>query len=301
MAESFKKPKKSKEERAKEYSKPAFATNAFLLFKKATDIVSAKEQGKGKLILEEILHSILFLGNIHVPVYRPEHIFSDKEMLHRTKEDFPRPFDLFQTEVAQRTPFCYFLQLLTECYSQENETTVKKNLSGLLGDCKKSGERYPLISSVICICEYNKHRYYGREIMTSVSCLNVWDCKVASAVMSMFPQDTGTPRTIQLPATVRCEAFDVEDMYNVKPPCGRCNQLYSLPGHTDVLNKAGNCAETEAISNLLQDQEGVSEQTTITGGVYSDQEVEEWMTACFKKHMSNINMNDNYDIQVVYD
>ncbi|GAA6074594.1 uncharacterized protein LOC119217615 [Tachysurus ichikawai] len=46
-----------------------------------------------------------------------------------------------------------------------------------------------------------------------------------------FPQDTGPPRTIQLPATVRCEAFAVEDMSHVKPPCGRCHQLYSLPGH----------------------------------------------------------------------
>ncbi|XP_060721254.1 uncharacterized protein LOC132842545 isoform X1 [Tachysurus vachellii] len=301
----------SKEERAKEFlSNSAFARNAVLLFNKANDIVSAQEQGDlrsdAKLILEEMLHSILFLGNIHNTVYCPEYIFPHVQKLDKIKEDFPRPFDLFQTHVAQRTPFSYFLQLLTVCYSQGHETRMMEILSEILGDCKKKGDRYPLISSVICICEYNKHRYYGvslscesgreREIMTSVSCLKVWHRKISFAVMSMFPQDTGTPHTIQLPATVRCVAFDVKDMSQVKPPCERCNQLYSLPGHTDGLNEPGNCAETEAISNLLQDQEGVSEQTTITGGVSSDQEIKERMTAFFNQHM-----NDNYNILRVYD
>ncbi|GAA6074596.1 uncharacterized protein LOC113640148 isoform X1 [Tachysurus ichikawai] len=261
-----------------------------------------------------MLHSILFLGHIHAAVYCPEYIFLDMDMLHRTMKDFPKPFALFRTHVAQRTPFSYFLQLLTVCYSQGHETTVKKNLSQFLGDCKKKGDRYPLISTVICICEYDKHTYYGaslscesdieREIMTSVSCLKVWHHKISSAVMSKFPQDTGPPRTIQLPSTVGCKAFAVEDMSQVKPPCGRCHQLYSLPGHTDILNEPGNCAETEAISNLLQDQEGVSEQTTITGGVYSDQEIKERITACFNQHMRDINMKkkkaDNYNILDVY-
>ncbi|XP_026998323.1 uncharacterized protein LOC113640149 isoform X1 [Tachysurus fulvidraco] len=309
MAESSKKPKKSKEERAKEFlSNSAFARNAFLLFNKATDIVSAQEQGdlqSAKQILEQMLHSILFLGHIHVPVYRPEHIFSDMEMLQRTMNVSPKPFECFQTHVALRTPFSYFLQLLTVCYSENQEATVKNKLAALLADCKKSGDRYPLISIVICICEYNNRRYYGaslscesdkeRKIMTSVSCLKVWHRKVSSAVMSMFPQDTGTQCTIQLPATVRCEAFALEDMSQVKPPCGRCHQLYSLPGHTDILNEPGNCAETEAISNLLQGQD----VSTITGGVYSDQEIKERMTACFTQTMKKNNA-DKYNIQVVY-
>ncbi|XP_026998321.2 uncharacterized protein LOC113640148 isoform X2 [Tachysurus fulvidraco] len=266
MAESSKKPKKSKEERAKEFlSNSAFARNAFLLFNKATDIVSAQEQGdlqSAKQILEQMLHSILFLGHIHAAVYRPEWIFSDVEMLQKTIKDFPKPFDLFQTHVAQRTPFSYFLQLLTVCYSENQEATVKNKLAALLADCKKS----------------------------------VWHRKVSSAVMSMFPQDTGTQCTIQLPATVRCEAFALEDMSQVKPPCGRCHQLYSLPGHTDILNEPGNCAETEVISNLLQGQD----VSTITGEVYSDQVIGERMTACFTETMSKIKKADKYNIQNVY-
>ncbi|XP_058260248.1 uncharacterized protein LOC131362368 isoform X2 [Hemibagrus wyckioides] len=306
-----------------------FPKNAFNLFNKAIKIVSDKtleaasslseeDLEKAKQILDHMLHSILFLGNIQATCYLPKYIFSDVEMLNRTMNDFPDAFHHYQTYVARRTPFSYFVELVTVCYRQENVMipTVILILSELLSNCKKSGDLYPLISTVICICETDNLNYYGvslscesdreREIMTAVSCLHVWHPKVSSAVMSVFPEGTGNPRSIKLPDKVSCRAYAVEDMSQVKPPCRRCHELYSLPGPSENLNDPGNCAETEAISNLLHCQKGVDDKTTIAVGVYNDQEIRGKMTTCFNENMNKINMKKskgnhiNYNILTVY-
>ncbi|MCI4395191.1 hypothetical protein PGIGA_G00177500 [Pangasianodon gigas] len=305
MAESDKKTKKSKEERAKAFCSNAFAHNAFFLFDKATEIV--KDYGSStqmKQILDQMLHSILFLGNIHFSRYLPEYIFADVEMFHQTSEDFPGPFSHYQTHMALRTPFSYFLELVTICYGND-ENIVKNTLSEILHDCRKSGDQYPLISTVICICESGASRYYGaslsclsdqeREIMTAVSCVHVWHLNVSSAVMSVFPDDTGEPRSIKLPDTVKCRAYAVADIGQLKPPCKRCNQLYSLPGHTDHENPPGNCAETEAISNFFKaEKHGNSRQTLFR---HNHQEEMQRMSNCFDKNMKK---GMNYNINRVY-
>ncbi|XP_053346271.1 uncharacterized protein LOC128515995 [Clarias gariepinus] len=243
-----------------------------------------------------MLHSILFLGNIHPAQYNPKDIFAETEVFKKTMDDFPASFKYYQTHVAKRTPFSYFLELVTICYDENNENMVKGKLCEILRGCKKSGDQYPLISVVICICERGESRYYGaslscesdreREIMTSVSCLHVWDRLVSFAVMSVFSADPGGVRTIQFQC--QCRAYALENMEQEKPPCGRCSQLYSLPNpdpeDIDFRNPAGNCAETEAISNLLlQKNSGV-----ITEGVYEHQVIEEVMTACFNRNINEI-------------
>ncbi|KAB5517591.1 hypothetical protein PHYPO_G00168890 [Pangasianodon hypophthalmus] len=316
MAESDKKTKKSKEERAKAFCSNAFAHNAFFLFNKATEIV--KDYGSStqmKQILDQMLHSILFLGNIHFSRYLPHYIFADVEMFHQTSEDFPGPFTHYQTHVALRTPFSYFLELVTICYGHdENDKEVESTLSEILHDCRKSGDQYPLISTVICICESGGSRYYGaslscegdqeREIMTAVSCVHVWHLKVSSAVMSVFPEDTGEPRSIKLPDTVKCRAYAVADMRKLKPPCKRCNQLYSLPDHTNHSNPPGNCAETEAISNFFNaENHGNSRQTLFR---HNHQEEMQRMSKCFDNNMEkrmerrSVRNRDKYSINKVY-
>ncbi|XP_053493458.1 uncharacterized protein LOC128615418 isoform X1 [Ictalurus furcatus] len=298
--------KKSKEERVIEYvTKSNFVHNAFILFKKATDIVAecfpfctlTEEQQILKQILDQMLHSILFSGHIHAK-YPANVIFDHFEILGATMTDFPKPIKQYKTHVALRTPFSFLLELVTKCYGQNNESTVKKKLSHILQCCKKSSDDYPLISTVICICEISGSTYYGaslscgsdkeQKIMTAVSCLHVWHPKVSSAVTSVFPDGSGEPHSVKLPDTVSCRAYAMEDLGNLKPPCKRCNQLYSLPNHTDNLNTAGNCAETEAISNLLKAKEDVNDRTTINGGVYDKTEIKQKMEEYIENNIVNI-------------
>ncbi|KAI5628671.1 hypothetical protein C0J50_10591, partial [Silurus asotus] len=187
----------------------------------------------------KILHSILFLGHIHPELYEPEKIFKDSEILRRTMEAFPGPFKCYKTYVPLKTPFSYFLELVNNCH--------------------KSGGQYPLIPTVMCICESGRCGYYGvplscgshiaNKIMTAVSCLHVWHPKVASVVMSVFPVDSRDPKRLHLPSGVSCKAYKLKNLSEVKPPpCFTCNQLFCLPEHTKNKNTPGNCAGTEARS-----------------------------------------------------
>ncbi|XP_036421428.1 uncharacterized protein LOC118804943 [Colossoma macropomum] len=218
-------------------------------------------------IFSKMLHSILFLGNINAAPYYPDDIFAEKEIYLKTMKDFPQSFDKYREDVALRTPFSYFLELIVRCFG-ENKEQVKAKLCEKLQGCKKSG---PLISSVICIRQVSNRTYYGgsltcpgeieREIMTAVSCLHVWHPYVSAAVLGVFPEDTTEPRfpdgTIRLPASVECRAYDIENLSVVKPPCRRCHELYSLPNPRGRRHYPGNCAETEAISTLLKNEERV--------------------------------------------
>ncbi|XP_053492014.1 uncharacterized protein LOC128614599 [Ictalurus furcatus] len=191
--------------------------------------------------LDQMLHSILFLCYIHSS-YRAEVIFAQMEILNRTKTYFPIPFEQYQTHVALQKPFSFLLELVTKCYGQYDEFIVKDMLSEILDGCKKSGVLFPLISTVICVCKNVWSRYYGaslscesvpqRELMTAVSCVNVWHPKVSSSVMSVFPDGDGEPHRIEHPDRVKCRAYAIEGLRQLKPPCETCNKLYSLPGHT---------------------------------------------------------------------
>ncbi|XP_053087567.1 uncharacterized protein LOC128317724 [Pangasianodon hypophthalmus] len=217
-----------------------------------------------------MIHSILFFGNIHEEKYGPEDIFGT---LHdKIRERFPEPFSQYTTCVPQKTPFSYFLELVVK-FCDHAEDRVKEKLSETLRECGKSGDLYPLIAVVICICEIGDSRYYGaslscgsdkvREIMTTVSCLHVWHPKVSSAVMSVFPDDTAKEaHGIILPDSVKCKAYAVVKISKLKRPCKRCSDLFSLPNNTDVLNYPGNCAETEAISNFLHAEPGLKVEET---------------------------------------
>ncbi|XP_036421613.1 uncharacterized protein LOC118805114 [Colossoma macropomum] len=300
MAEQGQRKKLTKAERAKLLlTKQAFPQNAFFIFNKATEFV--RETGiQGNDLLDQMLHSILFLGNIHAARYPPEVIFADEDIYDKSMCAFPTPFTRYREDVPQRTPFSYFLELIVR-YCGEHEEEVKAILREILRGCKKSDIQYPLISSVISICQVSNKRYYGgsltcpgeieREIMTAVSCLHVWHPYVSSAVLGVFPEDTTEPRfpdgAITLPDSVVCRAFDIENLSEVKPPCERCHELYSLPNHTNNRNNPGNCAETEAISNLLVNEEGVTDETQMKQVIVARDEVEKRMSAHF-----NIKMND---------
>ncbi|XP_037396533.1 uncharacterized protein LOC108440896 isoform X1 [Pygocentrus nattereri] len=329
MAEQGQGNKLTKEERARLLLiKQAFPQNAFFIFNQATEFVTEADDIEGHDLLEKMLHSILFLGNINAAKYPPDVIFVDREIYDKSKKAFPKPFDRYNSHVPLRTPFSYLLELIVRYYGaheeeeendQEKEERVKAILCEILNGCKKSGIQYPLISSVISICHVSNRRYYGgsltcpgeieRQIMTAVSCLHVWHSYVSSAVLGVFPEDTTEARfpegDINLPESVVCRAYDIENLREVKPPCMLCHELYSLPEHTHNRNKPGNCAETEAISSLLKYEERVKRETTMKGSVLRKDEIKKRMSAYFDSkmndRMSERGNRDIYDINKIYD
>ncbi|KAL6461060.1 hypothetical protein MHYP_G00310260 [Metynnis hypsauchen] len=313
--------KKTKEERAKLFLiKQAFPQNAFFIFNKATEFVTEADT-EGNDLLDQMLHSILFLGNINVARYPPDVIFAHKDIYEKSEYAFPTPFARYRNYVPQRTPFSYLLELIVRyCSAHEEEEEVKAILGQILNGCKRSKLQYPLISSVISICQVSNRRYYGgsltcpgdieRQVMTAVSCLHVWHPYVSSAVLGVFPEDTTDPRfpdgAIKLPNSVVCRAYDIENLSEVKPPCERCHELYSLPEPRGIRHDPGNCAETEAISNLLINEKEVTDDTEMHELIVAIDVIRERMSAHF-----NIKMNDRmsgrsetsrdiYDINNIY-
>ncbi|KAG9279463.1 hypothetical protein AMEX_G4986 [Astyanax mexicanus] len=307
MAEQ--KPRKlTKKERAIQYWKTQnFVHNAVQIVSKAAELCAENidELDDHIDLFNKMLHSIFFLGNIRDAQFDPNLIFDDEEIFEEIRELFRGPFVKYSTEVAVRTPFSYFLDLVVS--TSTNQEEMKTVLSDTLRQCKGSGIKCTLISSVICICEVSGKRYYGgslscpgdveREIMTAVSCFQVWDNYVTSAVLSVFPEDRTEPVSMTLPSSVECRAYAIENLSEVKAPCLRCHELYSLPNHSDNKNKPGNCAETEAISNLLTNEAEVKNGTRMNGPVLEEEYIQERMMHHFN---SKINQG-NYSINRIYE
>ncbi|KAI5109436.1 hypothetical protein C0J45_0833 [Silurus meridionalis] len=115
-------------------------------------------------------------------------------------------------------------RITTTLYSSTDAAAVvhKQIFPDLFHNCHKSGGQYPLIPTVMCICESGRCGYYGvslscgshitNKIMTAVSCLHVWHSR--------------DPELLQLPSGVSCRAYKLKNLSKVEPPpCFTCNQL----------------------------------------------------------------------------
>ncbi|XP_071375818.1 uncharacterized protein [Centroberyx affinis] len=259
-----------------------FRASAFLIIQETVKL-------KERVLLDEILHSIFFLGRIYTPRQPPEVIVNDKEMLEKLKKLFPRPFEFYSSQLPQRSPFsCVLDMIVTQAEDREDENQIirklqefirqlslgiKKHLEWLgLNDKTRLeqlglGKVQDLVSSTICVSQIpNSVRYYGvsmstkgrnpGRIMVAASCLKTWDSCVANAVMTYYPQDrmSSFDGTLQLEGHVRCQAFRIRDGSEL-PPCKSCQELFGLET-TDIKNwPYGNCAEAESLSNLFKKEE----------------------------------------------
>ncbi|KAF1386323.1 hypothetical protein PFLUV_G00093560 [Perca fluviatilis] len=236
-------------------------------------------------LVDEVLHSIFFLGKINKPPFTPKQILSDDvEVISHFKNKYPRPFDLYSSKeprsipVPRRGPFSCFLDMVVHLTGQDNKEEIIQELQQFIGTLKGSVNEKPLVSRTICVSQSRSPgsvRYYGvsmsanaarrKKVLIGASCLRKWDSYVADAVMTFYPErgtegfarKTYFDGTIQVPEQhVRCETFD---LYNgeVKPPCKSCHELFGLTGHTGRVNPYGNCAEAESLSNLFQGDKAV--------------------------------------------
>ncbi|XP_035849165.1 uncharacterized protein LOC116041278 isoform X2 [Sander lucioperca] len=264
-----------------------FRSNAFTLIEEMLDLSYPPSKYTAGL-MDEILHSIFFLGKINKPPFSPEDILSDDEMLNALKGRYPQPFELYSSQLPRRSPFSCVLDMIVhltretrqgERQEEEIEREIIKWLQDLirpLKESKKRNKKKPLVSSTICVSHstetQNAVRYYGvsmstigpnpGKILIAASCFSSWDSSVAGAVMTYYPNKVKREYfdgTIILPEHVRCQAFNLFEN-RVMPPCRSCRNLFGLTTNENNEWPYGNCAEAESVSNLLRHVEEVREQ-----------------------------------------
>ncbi|XP_030003504.1 uncharacterized protein LOC115428538 [Sphaeramia orbicularis] len=257
-------------------SEEPFRTNALLIILKALKL--SHNRPHSFVFVDEILHSIFFLGNINTPPHSPKDIVNVPEVFEALLDCYPRPFKLFSSQVPKRSPFSCVLdmvvQVTREQEREQEERNIIRQLRNIINEVDPSGSR-KLISSTICVSQRENSplstRYYGvsmsthrRQIPIGASCLSNWQTFVANAVMTYYPHMTKKPYfdgTFTLKPEVRCVAFDLlreqeEEMAEevVKPPCRSCGNLYGLATREVKEFTYGNCAEAESLSNLLRNE-----------------------------------------------
>ncbi|XP_013874184.1 uncharacterized protein LOC106524771 [Austrofundulus limnaeus] len=243
-----------------------FLENAFLLIVKMLEMEVEIEEDTSELV-DELLHSIFFLGRLTYQFFLPERIFEGSDLLDDLMSNYPNAFELYMSHVPRRSPFSCVLDMIVHLIGQENVELIKEELGQLSSTLVQNDNSKILNSTMVCISWAESVRYYGvsmsthhkpgRQIVIAASCLNFWDDCVADAVMTYCPQKKKKKYfdgTIRLPAEVRCEAFNIRERRSM-PPCVSCSDLFGLQT-TETENKSpyGNCAEAESLSKLFKNE-----------------------------------------------
>lgn len=141
----------------------------------------------------------------------------------------------------------------------------------------ENNPRKVLISSTICISqpdkEPNSPRYYGLSmsncgpypgrVMVAAACFSNWDGYVSDAVMTYYPKKekkNDFDGTIQLPDSIRCQAFNITQIREMHP-CRSCANMFGLKTPEMQEFDYGNCAEAESVSNMLKKENTVKRGT----------------------------------------
>nr|XP_020444812.1 uncharacterized protein LOC109953687 [Monopterus albus] len=151
-------------------------------------------------LVDEVLHSIFFLGKINDPRFFPEKIMKDEEMLNELKVNYPRPFDLYSSRLPRRSPFSCVLDMVVHLTGERNEDTIINRLR----------ELYHQLSDITSTESPDSVRYYGvsmstcgktpGQIMVAACCFGYWDSDIADAVMTRYPgRMSNCDATIKLP------------------------------------------------------------------------------------------------------
>ncbi|XP_023200568.1 uncharacterized protein LOC111610503 [Xiphophorus maculatus] len=262
----------AEQEQRQEYKDDSdvFQRNALLLIDKMVEMASLIQEDTSELV-DEILHSIFFMGEITVPEFSPRQLFvDDVDMFDYLKETYPEPFTLYSSRLPRRSPFSCVLDMVVHLEGQEHEDNIRETLQELVQELKRDTSKNVLYSTTICISAGNSAdpvRHYGvsmsttgrpaGQILVAASCLNFWEEHVADAVMSYYPKKsrkTYFDVNIQLPADVRCEAFNIRSREAISP-CLSCKNMFGLVTTKEQVWPYGNCAEAESLSNLVSEEE----------------------------------------------
>ncbi|XP_072226989.1 uncharacterized protein [Leuresthes tenuis] len=234
-----------------------------------------KIHGSRRLV-DEMLHSIFFLGKINKVPFSPSEIIPDGNMHDNLQRTYPGAFESYLTHLPKRSPFSCVLDMIVLQKKPENENQIKQSLKDLVNNLEPGF----LVSSTLCVSTFIKSQkskcgqtsktsvwHYGVSMSTSgpnpgkivigCSCLSAWEHNVAGAVMTYYPEKKKKPYfdgTIKLPAEVKCQAYNISSGREMNP-CRSCGNLFGLQTLEEKEWPYGNCAEVESLSNLLRNEE----------------------------------------------
>lgn len=214
------------------------------------------------LLVDEMVHSILFSGHILQLKIEPDEMFAD-DVVRMLFDKFTNATEGFKNKLPRRTPFSCLLELIVNIKGKENPDLVKTELSAIIHtlNCNAANQ---LIGSALCIShseEFKQIFSYGvsipkaekpyKEIWIALSCVHTWHPHVSYAVMKCSRGETRRETFPSLRSS--CTTYDVKTLTE-KPPCRSCCDLFSFEpvNHNLRENIYGNCAEVEAISKLLR-------------------------------------------------
>ncbi|XP_062841480.1 uncharacterized protein LOC134300932 [Trichomycterus rosablanca] len=299
---------------SREYKKESLKSCGTLLINSILKLpIQANQLNKH---MDEMLHSIFFLGHIHEFSLRPKDFFPTFTSYKKMKSNFPEPFKKYNNHLPSRTPFSVLLSMMEKLYCTEeriiDELLLLLKKLNFPNPLHKPGntcqQYYTLESTVICVCSgLGPQKYYGaslsckgeaaKRIMIDVSCLKTWHEYVAHAVMSFYP-DEASGDTITFPQSLRCQAYYRDwskNVYEKRQPCLNCKNLFNLQ-NAETKRKDypyGNCAETECLSKLLFNDQAMQEETEINNHTEENLEYLRYLTKeRLIKHLNNVGIND---------
>ncbi|XP_026205377.1 uncharacterized protein LOC113155081 isoform X2 [Anabas testudineus] len=257
-------------------SQEPLRSNAILLITKMLDW--SNQNPGSKHLVDEMLHSIFFLGRVNNVPYTPESIIPDKDMLEALEDKYPKPFQCYSSQLPKRSPFSCVLDMII-LQERQDEVKIRNSLKKLINSLDADF----LVSNTACVtsCQKTNKKYYGvsmsttgpnpGKIVIAASCCSVWDDYVAGAVMTYYPEKVKKPYfdgTINLPDKVSCEAFNIKNLSPL-PPCKSCGNLFGLKTSATREWPYGNCAEVESVSNMLKVEEEVKRKAKPTSPTYT--------------------------------
>ncbi|XP_059509671.1 uncharacterized protein LOC132210873 [Stegostoma tigrinum] len=177
------------------------------LDKVRTFLVNAVKEGKlqqerAKAYFKEILHIILFYGQIHHPKIEPEEILQESQGVFSKK--YPGVFEKCRTHLPTRPPFTVLLDAVVEVVQERREENVLRCLLQQINEMDVTNANNTpcgniFVSTVINFCYfYDKvakmrtPNYFGasvsckgripREIMIDTLCYRTWHNAISRAV-----------------------------------------------------------------------------------------------------------------------
>ncbi|XP_018618760.1 uncharacterized protein LOC108940840 [Scleropages formosus] len=215
---------------------------------------------QGQSYMQEILHSIFFLGLINRPRINPEDVLNE-ELALKLRQKFPDAFQIYRTKLPSRPPYSILLDVVVEITGDQDVPAVQKKLLDLNAkmhvpklreDGTVCGNDFTLASTVVSYCYFSDSQqktknYFGvsvackggfqRSIFIDQACITTWNRNVAFAVCLADSES----KSIQLPKSVFSAAFHMlnnlpqrtasnsntpTQRYYSKPPCLKCLKIF---------------------------------------------------------------------------
>ncbi|XP_016530664.1 uncharacterized protein LOC103143278 isoform X2 [Poecilia formosa] len=114
-----------------------FKRNAFLLINKMREMATSGP----KELMDEMLHSIFFLGKINCPPFSPKELFGNEiDIFNSLKEAHPKPFTLYSSQLPRRSPFSCVLDMVVHLKGQENEDEIITTMQEVVRELREIKE-----------------------------------------------------------------------------------------------------------------------------------------------------------------